>query len=77
MQRVALQTVKLAKRRKRVENVDDVDNTRMVLEKRANAKELSPVDPTNVICSAWTRIGEIRSTGLLLVTFNKLHIQTY
>ena len=32
---------------------------------------------TNVICSMWTRNGEIKLTGLLLATFNKLHILTY
>ena len=48
-----------------------------VQEKRASAAELSPMDPTNVICSLWTRNGEIRSTGILLATFNKVYILTY
>ena len=77
MQHIALQTAKRAKREKRVKNADDMDKTWTVPEKCANAKELSLVDPTNVICSAWTRNGEIRLTGLLLATFNKVHILTY
>ena len=68
---------KLAKRRKHMKNVGDANKMRSVLVKRASGEELSPVDPTNVICFAWTRNGEIRSTGLLLATFNKLHILTY
>ena len=48
-----------------------------VLEKRTSGEDLSLVDPTDVICFAWTRNGEIRSTGLLLATFNKLHTLTY
>ena len=67
----------MAKRGKRIKNVDDVDKTWTIPEKCTSGKELSPVDPTNVICSVWTRNGEIRSTGLLLATFNKLHILTY
>ena len=70
-------TPKGPKRRKCVKNADHVENTRMVQEKRASAAELSPVEPTDVICSSWTRSGEIRSTGLLLATFNKVHILTY
>ena len=54
-----------------------VEKTRTVQEKHASAAELSLVDPTDVICSLWTRNGEIRSTGLLLATFNKVHILTY
>ena len=60
-----------------VKNADDAENMRTVQEKRASAAELSPVDPTDVICSLWARSGEIRSTGLLLATFNKVHILTY
>ena len=77
MQRIALQTAKLSKYRKCVKNADNADKTRAVPEKCASAKELSLVDLANVICSAWTRNGEIRSTGLLLATFNKRHILTY
>ena len=69
--------VKEPKRGKRVKNMDNVEKMRTVQEKRARAAELSPVDPTDVICSLWTRNGEIRSTGLLLATFNKVHILTY
>ena len=59
------------------QNVDDVDKTRTVPVKCASTKKLSPVDPTDLICSFWTRNGEIRSTGLLLATFNKVHMLTY
>ena len=55
----------------------NAENTWTVQEKRANAAELSPVDPTDVICSSWTKKGEIKMTGLLLATFNKVHILTY
>ena len=77
MWHVALQIEKLAKRRKRIKNADDVAKTRMVLEMCASGEELSPMDLTDVICFVWTRNGEIKSTGLLLATFNKLHILTY
>ena len=70
-------TAKVPKRGKRVKNADNTDKMRTVQEKRASAAKLSPVDPTDVICSLWTRNGEIRSTGLLLATFNKVHIITY
>ena len=63
-----------AKHRKRVKNADNAEKPRTVQEKRTSAAELSPVDPTDVICFSWTRSGEIRSTGLLLTTFNKVHI---
>ena len=52
----------------------NADNTG---KKADSAKELSRVDPTDVIYSAWTRNGEIKSTGLLLATFNEVHILTY
>ena len=77
MRHVALQMAKLAKRRKQVKKVDNADKTWTVLERCIGGKELSLVDPTDVICSVWTRNGEIRSTGLLLATFNKLHILKY
>ena len=66
-----------AKTRKTRKKRGQRGKTRTVQEKCASAEELSPVDPTNVICSSWTRNGEIRSTGLLLATFNKVHILTY
>ena len=68
---------KVAKCGKRIKNADDVDKTWTVEEKCASAEELSLVDPTDVICSAWTRNGEIRPMGLLLAAFNKIHILTY
>ena len=67
----------MPKRGKRVKNADDAEKMQTVQEKRASAEELSPVDPTDVICSVWTRNGEIRSMDLLLATFNKVHILTY
>ena len=60
----------LAKCGKHVKNTDDMDKTWTVLEKSTGGEELSLVDPTGVICSAWTRNGDIRSTVLLLDTFN-------
>ena len=42
---IALQMAKLAKRGNRVKNMDDVDKTWTVLEKRVGSEELSPVDP--------------------------------
>ena len=62
---------------KRVKNADNAEKMQTVQEKHASAEELSPVHPIDVIYSAWTRNGEIRSTGLLLATFNKVHILTY
>ena len=70
-------TAKVPKRGKRVKNADNAEKTWTVQEKRASAAELSPVDPTDVICSLWTRNDDIRSTGLILATFNKVHILTY
>ena len=52
MQYVALWMAKLAKRGKRRKHADDEDKMRMVPEKRANTEELSPVDPTDMICFA-------------------------
>ena len=75
--RSAAQTAKVPKRGKRIKTADNAENTRTVQEKRASAAELSPVDPTNVICSSWTENCEIKLTGLLLATFNKVHILTY
>ena len=75
--RGAAWTAKVPKRGKRIKNVDDAEKMRTVQEKCASAAELSPVDPTDVIFSSWTRNGEIRSTGLLLATFNKVYILTY
>ena len=66
-----------AKTRKMRKNADNTEKTRTVQEKRASTEELSLVDPTDVICSSWTRNGEIRSMGLLLATFNKVHKLTY
>ena len=88
LQRVALRTrtnADAARRGRRkcqnaenaLKNADNVENTRTVQEKRASAAELSPMDPTDVIYSSWTKNGEIRLTGLLLATFNKVHILTY
>ena len=77
MRHIALQMANLPKCGKCIKNANDAYKMRMVLEKSASAEELSPVDPTNVICFAWTRNDEIRSTGLLLATFNKVHILTY
>ena len=71
------QTAKVPKCRKHVKNADDAEKMRTVQEKRASAAELSLVDPTDVICSLWTRNGEIRSMGLLLAIFNKVYILTY
>ena len=68
---------KVAKCGKCIKNVDNTEKMWTIQEKRASAKELSRVDPTDVICSLWTRNGEIRLTGLLLATFNKVHILTY
>ena len=62
---------KRVKKQKTHKNADDMDKMQTVPEKYPSTKELSPVDPTDVICSLWTRSGEIRSTGLLLATFNK------
>ena len=74
---IVLWIAKVAKRRKRIKNMDDTDKTRTIQEKCSSAEELSPVDPTNVISYAWTRNGEIRLMGLLLATFNKINILTY
>ena len=75
--RSAAHTAKVPKCRKRVKNAENAENTWTVQEKRASTTELSPVDPTNVICSSWTKNGEIKLMGLLLATFNKVHILTY
>ena len=77
MQRSVARTPKGPKRGKRVKNADNAEKPRTVQGKCARAAELSPVDPADVICSSRTRSGEIRSTGLLLATFNKVHILTY
>ena len=74
MRDIALRMAKLTKRGKCVKNAGNVDKTRVVPEKCASGKELSPMDPTDVMCFVWKRNGEIRSMGLLLATFNKLHI---
>ena len=75
--RGVLRMAKVAKCGKHVKKADNVEKTQIVQEKHASAEELSPVDPTDVICFSWTRNGEIRSAGLLLATFNKIHILTY
>ena len=66
-----------AKMQKTPKNADNAENTRTIQEKHASAVELSPVDPADMICSSCTENGEIRLTGLLLATFNKVHILTY
>ena len=61
MWHIGLRMANLAKRGKRVKNVDDVDKMRTVPEKRVGSKiggELSPMDPAKGL---WVRM--VRSGG--------------
>ena len=66
MWHIGLRMANLAKRGTRVKNVDDVDETRTVLEKCIGSKTDGKLSPMDLAKGLWARNGKIGWTGLLL-----------